>query len=170
MIFLFLLSFLICCVQSTVNSTDGLTRYSIRFDRNRTSLTFLVLAFGTRGDIQPVLELCRILEGKGNRCFIASSLSHEKLILESGFAFLRSLGNSEKMRENLAFYAEYGMSSFLSNLRMPRMMAYFDDLARGANSLVLSRFQHSVDVVMAPNWVRFGGNIAEFLGYFFSET
>lgn len=129
----FLYSFLCfgcCCIlrfgeawSFRTKSTDA-TTWQIKAPVDWNRLRFLLVTYGTRGDVQPYIGLCRILMDRGHTCRIATHTCHEEWIRSSGIDF-RPLGNDGSMvTEFLQSLTKNGIASY-RNLAMLKPMQHF---------------------------------------------
>ena len=101
-----------------------LTRWKIRPPLNPQSIRFLVLSYGTRGDVQPYIALCLILMKNGHQCRIATHTDYKDWIESFGIEHAPLCGKGDLIKDFMASLTQNGITN-LKNLKMVYLLGKF---------------------------------------------
>ena len=104
--------------------TRQLTRWKIRAPVNPRSIRFLVMSYGTRGDVQPYISLCLILMGHGHQCRIATHTDYKDWIESFGIQHAPLCGKGDLIKDFMASLTQNGITN-LKNLKMVYLLGKF---------------------------------------------
>lgn len=101
-----------------------LTTWEIKTPPNLASIRFLVLSYGTRGDVQPYVALCKLLQRRGHVCRIATHESYRSWLHSQGVEHRVLGGSGEVIDRFLHSLTQHGIFHPTNLGALPKMARF----------------------------------------------